>query len=481
MMYFYSRKNVSMETTEIDTSLVSLEHTITSGGDERIELIHNGLNKYHINPSDNQDVFNRGTCTCSVFTDEAYERVSYLFNGFQKNTIAFEDVRRDQVKSLKRLLNNAELDYHIFFAPSGSDLCYYPLLFSKLMNPDKPIMSLVTCPEELGSGSAMANQGKFFSDKNQILNSVEKGASVNPELTVEYRSFNARDEHGVILDHHEAIKETIARYKDEYTIIGNLVIGSKSGIEDNISIVEECQEDVLWVVDLCQLRTSRDLLQKLLELNCMIMITGSKFYQSPPFCGALLVSDTINDKLAEAKPNTWGFEKVYTKYDFPTELKALREEFIDYKNYGLLLRWESAIVEMNLLNEYKESVVNLAISRWNQHITELLESSPYFHLMRDQEKTNSSIISFRVKVGGDFLSHDQLQTLHKAIVTEPSPLLPQYRKVIIGQPVAYGDNSFVRFAIGSHNVRYLLDHDMDLSEDTLLVQTIEHFIKEARY
>ncbi len=470
-----------MYTTEIDTSLVSLERTITSGGGERIELIYNGLNKYHINPIDNKKVFNRGTCTCSVFTDEALERASYLFNGFQQGAISFEEIRTGQVKSLKHLLDNVELNYHIFFAPSGSDLCYYPIVFSKLIAPEKPIMSLVTCPEELGSGSAMANQGQFFSEKNQIIPSVTKGALVNPEVTVEYCSFNARDEHGVILDHHEKIKETIWKYKDKYAIIGNLVIGSKSGIEDNISIIEECNEDLLWVVDLCQLRTRRELLQKLLELNCMVMITGSKFYQSPPFCGALLVPDTINKALQKAEPNNWGFDKVYAKYDFPVELEALRNQFIDYRNYGLLLRWESAIVEMNLLNEYKESVINLTISRWNQHITDLLRSSPYFDLMRDQEKTNSSIISFRIKVNDRYLTHEELQTLYKAIVTEPSPLLPEYHKVIIGQPVAYGDNSFIRFAIGSHNVRQLLDKDMDLSEDTLLVQTIEHFIEEGRY
>jgi len=470
-----------MNRTEPKANLISLENTITSGGDERIELIHDGLNKYHINPCDNQGVFNRGTCTCSVLTDEAKERVSYLFNGFKDETISFEEVRKEQVKSLKRLLKNVDFNYNVFFAPSGSDLCYYPILFSKLINPNKPIMSLVTCPEELGSGSAMANQGQFFSEKNQILPNVVKGDSVNPDISVEYKSFNARDEAGVILDHHESIKSTIRKYKDDYSIIGNLVIGSKSGIEDNISIIEECQEDVLWVVDLCQLRTSRDLLQKLLKLNCLVMVTGSKFYQSPPFCGALLVPEKINTALAHSKPETWGFDKVYTKYDFPTELGELREKFIDYKNYGLLLRWECAVTEMKLLSNYKESVVNVTISRWNQHMTELLLDSPYFDLMLDQEKTNSSIISFRVKVNGAYLSHEQLQTLHKAIVNEPPPLLPKFRKLIIGQPVAYGDNSFIRFAIGSHNVRKLLDNDMDLTNDTRLVETIERLIKERRY
>ena len=470
-----------MNRTEPKANLISLENTITSGGDERIELIHDGLNKYHINPCDNQGVFNRGTCTCSVLTDEAKERVSYLFNGFKDETISFEEVRKEQVKSLKRLLKNVDFNYNVFFAPSGSDLCYYPILFSKLINPNKPIMSLVTCPEELGSGSAMANQGQFFSEKNQILPNVVKGESVNPDISIEYKSFNARDEAGVILDHHESIKSTIRKYKDDYSIIGNLVIGSKSGIEDNISIIEECQEDVLWVVDLCQLRTSRDLLQKLLKLNCLVMVTGSKFYQSPPFCGALLVPEKINTALAHSKPETWGFDKVYTKYDFPTELGELREKFIDYKNYGLLLRWECAVTEMKLLSNYKESVVNVTISRWNQHMTELLLDSPYFDLMLDQEKTNSSIISFRVKVNGAYLSHEQLQTLHKAIVNEPPPLLPKFRKLIIGQPVAYGDNSFIRFAIGSHNVRKLLDNDMDLTNDTRLVETIERLIKERRY
>ena len=38
---------------------------IVKGGDERITLKENGLNKYHGNPLIYESVFNRGSCTMS--------------------------------------------------------------------------------------------------------------------------------------------------------------------------------------------------------------------------------------------------------------------------------------------------------------------------------------------------------------------------------------------------------------------------------
>ena len=45
---------------------------IVKGGDERITLNENGLNKYHGNPLIYESVFNRGSCTMSNLNVDSF-------------------------------------------------------------------------------------------------------------------------------------------------------------------------------------------------------------------------------------------------------------------------------------------------------------------------------------------------------------------------------------------------------------------------
>jgi hypothetical protein len=51
----------------------------------------------------------------------------------------------------------------IFLMPSGSDAEYIPLLIAKILNEGKDIVNIVTCNEEVGSGTLDAAGGKYFS------------------------------------------------------------------------------------------------------------------------------------------------------------------------------------------------------------------------------------------------------------------------------------------------------------------------------
>jgi hypothetical protein len=51
----------------------------------------------------------------------------------------------------------------IFLMPSGSDAEYIPLLIAKLRHQGKQFLNIVTCNEEVGSGTLAAAGGKFFS------------------------------------------------------------------------------------------------------------------------------------------------------------------------------------------------------------------------------------------------------------------------------------------------------------------------------
>jgi len=459
-----------------------LEKVITQGGDERIELKENGLNKYFVDPRTSQGHLNRGSCTCSALSVDVRTKVNTVYNRLVTNEVSVEDIRIKQRFRIKALLQDSYTDdFNIFFAPSGSDLCYYPLMFSKIKNPDKPILSLITCPEELGTGSILANTGNFFSEKTQIASSVTKGTPLKKELQVESILFPARNQDGSIIDHKEAIYDAIDKHRSTHQIIVNLVIGSKSGIEDNISIIEDGPTDVTWVVDLCQMRATPKLFNELLSKNCLLMITGSKFYQSPPFCGALLVPERYAKDMMGMDVDyslVEGFDKVYSKYDIPPSYKKLRNKFSDYENIGFTLRWEAAICESELLANYSEREVTYAISNWNKHVKEYLMAKPMFSIMVDQDVTNRSIISFKIEKDGKTLGNEELKKIYEHLCKFGNKYFPKYDRISTGQPVAYESYSFLRVALGSTNIRKLIDENHDLSDDYKLIDVIEQITNE---
>ena len=96
------------------------------------------------------------------------------------------------------------------------------------------------------------------------------------------------------------------------------------------------------------------LINSLIRLNCMVLLTGSKFYQSPPFCGAILVPKTISSRLKNISDKAVEpFVKIFSTSDVPLDHPILRSKFRKNENYGTLLRWEAAISEMKLLSFWR--------------------------------------------------------------------------------------------------------------------------------
>ena len=453
---------------------------IVKGGDERISLNENGLNKYHGNPLIYKSVFNRGSCTMSNLNVDSKRAVDKMLEKLKQHD--YSKLLDEQQKQLKKLIDkNPSHDFDIFYAPSGSDLCYYPIMFSRILQYEKPIFSVVTCPEELGTGSNTAIKGKYFFGTNQFEENVDKGINIHPDVNIIQQAFPARDEEGNILNHKAEILKVIEEKSKDHQVIANLVIGSKSGIVDNISMIPRANDNVFWVIDVCQMRTTPKLINSLIRLNCMVMLTGSKFYQSPPFCGALLVPKTISSKLKNISDKAIEpFLKIFSTSDISNTHPELRNKFKKNENYGTLLRWEAAISEMKLLSFFGEDMVTSAIDRWNAFVISQLQiNSDFFELMPDQQFTNRSIISFNVKhKNGSLLSDDELRVLYMKVCGEEREDFHDFKKIIIGQPVKYDNKSFIRLALGSYNVRMLIANDFDFSLDRKLINIIIQEVKE---
>ena len=127
----------------------------------------------------------------------------------------------------------------VFLTPSGSDAEYLPLLIAKLLNPDKHITNIVTCNEEIGSGSLGAAGGKFFSPLEPISGyhgHIEGGPKMDDPVheladNVDTVAINAREPNGNVIDANPKIEECLKACQESLSVpIVHSVHGSKTGI-----------------------------------------------------------------------------------------------------------------------------------------------------------------------------------------------------------------------------------------------------------
>lgn len=450
---------------------------LTSGCDERIFLREETqANKYHLNPINFSGLFHRGSCTCGTLTPFGQEVAKEFALSYKKSD--YHQILKGQTKRLQALLRESDEDqFHVYYGPSGSDLMYLPLLFQAILNPDNSIINIVSCPEELGSGSKSAAKGEYYSEWNQFGERIPIAEKVSELIESDVHFLPARAIDGSVLDRKKAIRELINQYPNR-PIIGNLVFGSKSGIKDDLDIIDEFTDGVMWVVDMCQFRTDRKLIHNLINKGVMVMVTGSKFYQAPPFCGALLVPKVWSNLMKDLPANAAsGLSQLFCSSDIPLGMPNIRMHLKNFKNQGLRMRWEIALREMEEYMSFDSSETNALIRRWSQVIIGRLAMSDTFRLMPDIELTNDSIVSFMVLVNGRALVSEELKKLFNELILNKHEGLVDFDRAFIGQPVQYGEKSFIRLAIGSYSIRKQMENKkFDTRNDIRLIEIIEEHV-----
>lgn len=438
-----------------------IKEFLSQGADERIFTNEKGLTRYGVH-SINEHLINRGSCTCSVVSGKDIELIKSMYHAIDSESdwIKENDQTFDKIKEF--INQKDESNFESFLAPSGTDLVYFPLILSKLIHPKKKILNITTCIEELGSGTRFASKGKYYANYNQFGEQVNKGENIIANDDIETYFCRARCENGFILNNQEEIMDVVKKHPN-HSIIINLVFGSKSGIEDNLELIDKIKGDnILWNTDLCQFRHSKAIIKKLILKNSTVMITGSKFYQSPPFCAAVLVPNTILKQISpNVNPETiQEFSSVFSSYDCPPFLRkrlGLQEKL----NPARILKWKYTIEEIEKFNSIPYKKIQEKVNAWRSIVTDYLEKNDSYELMPFQEDTNKTIVSFRVKYDGKYLNEQALRKLHYITVTKKyNNLSANNSMVFIGQPVTYfNDKSFLRIAIGSKNIREFVNSD----------------------
>ena len=487
----------------VKTDPNSLVGVLTSGCDERVFLRpSSNANKYHLNPVEFENLLQRGSCTCNLLTPDGFEVATRYLKEY--DSCDYATMTQGQATRLQQLFqhpDNESSHFEVVFGPSGSDMMYVPSLFQTMFQPEPgtEIVNIVTCPEELGSGSRPAAEVKYYAAYNQKGEGIDLNGSVcngngKPEIKTKCYYLDARDqEHGSVLERATEVTQMVTTHISTSPVIVNLVFGSKSGIEDELSMIDSLQakfgtdfKKLMFCVDMCQFRSDVSLLHELISKNVMIMITGSKFYQAPPFCGALLVPTSIASALSSdcqhAASMAGMYQDIFSAHDFPSAyMKGIAAHLQPFENKGLRTRWEVALDEMTKFQQVPEAVSKAAIARWRQVVIGRLAQTDTFKVMPNVNDTSASIVSFQVlRRDGTSLDKAACQSLFdKLALNHQTGLENDYTKVFIGQPVAFGKHAFIRLAIGSYSLRQMmLEPRYNPHNDLRVIQILEDLVQE---
>jgi len=485
----------------IDSGYDAFEACMTCGGDDRSLILETGTNKYHIRPQpiDPSHVF-RGSCTGNPPTSRGYDAARKLFDSLpslEEKSLdkALGPVFEEQRNRLSKLLDLPE-GAEVILCPSGSDAEYIPIAIARALKGDVPITNGVVQVREIGAGSAPAAAGKYFSTHAPLMGRLADDMTTLAGFKgVEAVEIVAREKDGTAIDATREMDDFILHSlsNGSYPIVHG-VFGGKTGLRDNkMPGSLEGGEKSLGVVDACQGRFSQDELKSWLEQDSLVLFTASKFYQAPPFCGAVIIPPRIGQKLRESptpEPREMfginGLGGFLTEKELPDCIAhwkpLLRNE--GTSNLGLALRWEAGLAGMEAIADVPDSRRTEAINEWASSVSTMVNREA----MLDAWCVERSIVSIRVAKENGWLNMSELRDLYRWMSMDVSHLVEDAtleeksalsKPAYIGQPVDVSEShGVVRIALGVESlVSYLNDKDGTLEEDLHTVKKLAAIAK----
>lgn len=472
---------------------------LTTGGDDRSLILEGtGANKYHIKPLPilKSQIF-RGSCTGNPPTETGYEAAKSLFDdkidGLQGDPIkldaALREIFQDQRERLAAHLQ-LPLGTEIILCPSGSDAEYIPIAIAKALHPNKNIVSGITQLNEIGAGSAPASTGKYFSKYAPFLgdHGLDYLQGFHGIVGV---LIDARRKDGSAID----ASEKMHKFTQEQLALNNYpivhgVFGGKTGMRDQVMPPSPGQGDeFMGVVDACQGRFTLEELRQWLDQDSLVLFTTSKFYQAPPFCGAVILPVSIASKLSSctppkdmlAKNGLLGF---VTDKEIPLCLDSWKEDLRDGErnNIGLALRWEAGLHAMEKISGIADEERTSLTDEWGDAVKMMVDDHPCL----DTFCVERSIVSIRMAKGGnrnEWLSMSEARDLFRWMSMDVSDAVPEASEDekealrvsgFIGQPVSVSeDYAIVRIALGVDSLfAFSENKDLTLREDELIVKKL---------
>jgi hypothetical protein len=376
-----------LETVHAATS--AFELLLTSGGDERIlpDPISR-RNRYGTPPRPRSDEIWFSSSTASAITTRGY---AAALNAFMRLTDpssaegldsgSWFDGLRDRIARIFCVAGS-----EVILSASGTETELLAITLAK-STLRRPLTNIVVAPDETGSGVFHAASGAHFANSTAFEMNVVKGNTLRGweqenfcviGVPIRDNTGRVRDASAVDQEIYDHVECALQAGRD---VLLHVLDKSKTGHcgptrSAARAIAEAARDRVRVVVDACQLRCSVESIRADLRSGFMVMITGSKFAAGPPFCGALLIPPRNMEDLGGLRAPA-GLAAYSTRFDWPLALRAAldREDF-PAVNFGVGLRWEAALSEIEAFLEIPPSLRNNVLKTFAKVVRRHVSARP---------------------------------------------------------------------------------------------------------
>ncbi|MCE2575776.1 hypothetical protein [Komagataeibacter sp. FNDCR2] len=260
-------------------------------------------------------------------------------------------------------------DEGVVLAPSGTDCELYALACATLAPGGRPVGNILIAPEETGSGVPLAATGCHFANDTARGVAVMCGTRIEgfPADTL-VANVPMRDAQGHVRPPADVDADTCRltremRKAGRHVLLHRLDLSKTGLLAPGLEALEQAgQPDPVTgdrpdvVVDACQARLDPARVRAYLDRGWMVMVTGSKFFTGPPFCGALLLPAAVRRRLDGPRPVPAGLGDYSHRCAWPRG-RALAG-LPGGHNIGLILRWWAALSEMAAFRVLPRAVVH---------------------------------------------------------------------------------------------------------------------------
>ncbi|GAA4475194.1 hypothetical protein [Gluconacetobacter asukensis] len=275
----------------------------------------------------------------------------------------------------------------VVLAPSGTDCELYALALAMLGSGGHPVSNILLAPEETGSGVPLAAKGCHFANDTALGAQVQKGGLIagfpaeTLLLSVPLRRPDGAARTGAEIDR-DCIELARRGWRTGRHVLLHRLDLSKTGLlapglEMLDRLADAARADGAAVpdivVDACQARLDPARVRAYLDRGWMVMVTGSKFFTGPPFCGALLLPENVATRLRGGGLPP-GLAEYCHRAAWP-EAPAAQVLPVG-ENVGLMLRWYAALAEMTALREIPRPVVRARLARFLTALEAAIDADP---------------------------------------------------------------------------------------------------------
>jgi hypothetical protein len=380
------------EASVISHTLPITAQLLVSGGDVRIALdAARGKNKYGCAPQPDKKIVALGSATASTISEEAYfaagqlrTRLLHLLTLDSAGAVYADEMHRIRTE-LTEVCELAQLPgLEIIFAASGTDS---HLIAAQLASSaSEPVTRILMVDEaETGSGVPHALPGERIAVPLRLADGTPRRIA---DIDADFE------------------RHVIAADAEGQRVLLTMVDVSKTGliapsVACAVSLSQRFPHALEVLVDACQFRLAPATLNAYLSHGFMVGFTGSKFIGGPSFSGALVLPESLAKKYRTGDLSQQNLP-LSRQAEWPVNWSAAKQ-LSTAANFGLLLRWQAALIEMREFHSASNTAVRHFLLAFAGAVTQRLASDSHFELL--------AVPALQREPFADELSWDNVQTI----------------------------------------------------------------------